>query len=278
MKNGNYYMRKYLNLLSLILITQCFAVNVPDRPNSRVMDLAHLLTPNQQQQLNTKLRFIHDNEKGTEIQILTLPDLGGQPIEDVALDVGRKWKLGQKGRNNGVLILIAAKEHKDRIEVGYGVEGVLPDGYVGNLRRDVLEPNLKVGNYYVGLNATIDKLNQQIKLENNGKLHNQDRSQLNLFESLIGGMVFIIICVLIMYISRRRVYSNLSDVSDPNYSAGTGSSIMNAVVTGAILGGLSNLADGNSSNRDFGSSSGGGFDDSIGGGGDFGGGGSSGDY
>jgi uncharacterized protein len=87
--------------------------------------------------------------------VLTVMDLGGESIEDLSIRIAHdKWKLGQKGKDNGVLFLIAFKDRKYRIEVGYGLEGVLPDSLVGSIGRDVLVPYFRKGDYSGGIFAT----------------------------------------------------------------------------------------------------------------------------
>jgi uncharacterized protein len=86
-----------------------------------------------------------------QVAVVTLTSLDGQSIEDVALQIGRKWQLGDKQLNNGVLILVATSEHQSRIEVGYGLEGALPDGKTGRIQDDYMLPAFRQGNYDLGI-------------------------------------------------------------------------------------------------------------------------------
>ncbi|MDD1475241.1 TPM domain-containing protein, partial [Dolichospermum sp. ST_sed4] len=92
----------------------------------------------------------------------TINGLEGQPIDEFAIQTARKWQLGQKGKDNGILIVVSKLDKQSRIEVGYGLEGIIPDGFVGRLQRNVLAPNFESGSYYQGLSSTLDKLAQQI--------------------------------------------------------------------------------------------------------------------
>jgi uncharacterized protein len=86
-----------------------------------------------------------------QVAVVTLTSLGGYPIEDVALAIGRQWQLGDKQLNNGVLILVVPSERQSRIEVGYGLEGALPDGKTGRIQDEYMLPAFKQGNYDLGL-------------------------------------------------------------------------------------------------------------------------------
>ncbi len=83
---------------------------------------------------------------GAQIAIVTINSTDGNPIEDYANTLFRKWGVGKKGQDNGLLMLFAIKDHKDRIEVGYGLEPILPDGFVGDALRQI-RPPLRQGDY-----------------------------------------------------------------------------------------------------------------------------------
>jgi len=87
-----------------------------------------------------------EHATGAQIAIVTINSTDGNPIEDYANTLFRKWGVGKKGQDNGLLILFAIKDHKDRIEVGYGLEPILPDGFVGDALRQV-RPSLRQGDY-----------------------------------------------------------------------------------------------------------------------------------
>src|SRR6185437_1014984 len=91
-----------------------------------VVDEAHLLPGEVLEQLSRKLAtYAQDN--GTQVVVVTLPTLKGYPLEDYGYQLGRHWGIGQKGKNNGVLLIVDAGEKQMRIEVGYGLEGTLTD-------------------------------------------------------------------------------------------------------------------------------------------------------
>ena len=95
--------------------------------------------------------------------MLTLPSLEGESLEAFSIDLAHnRWKLGQKGKDNGVLITLAMQERKYRIEVGYGLEGALPDSLVGSLGRELLVPAFRAGDFGGGLAALAGELAARI--------------------------------------------------------------------------------------------------------------------
>lgn len=153
-------------LLAVLLFICCgasvgHAVEVPGRPGSPVVDLAGIIDDAVEAKLN---RFLRELEQKTSAQmaILTIPDLAGQSIEDFSITVAHdRWKLGQRGKDNGVLLVVAVLDRKYRIEVGYGLEGVLPDSLVGSIGRKYLVPYFRNGDYSAGTyEATLVIANQ----------------------------------------------------------------------------------------------------------------------
>lgn len=130
------------------------ALDVPQL-SGRINDYAHMLSPGTAQQLEQKLAAF-ESDQSTQIAVLTVPSLQGDDIDQFTIHVAEQWKLGQKGRDNGVLLVLAQAEHKVRIEVGMGLQGVLPDITTSHIIRDVMLPYLKTGNYDQGVTAGID--------------------------------------------------------------------------------------------------------------------------
>ncbi len=147
---------KFFVLLLIIIVTLAaanfsYAVNVPEKPYNYVVDLAGIVDNNTEMKLNRYLRELEDKTTA-QLAILTIKSLEGESIEDFSITVAHdKWKLGQKGKDNGVLLLISLGDKKYRIEVGYGLEGVLPDSLVGSIGRDYLVPFFRKGNYSKGI-------------------------------------------------------------------------------------------------------------------------------
>ena len=109
---------------------------------TRVTDLAHLLRPGTVQQLESQLAA-HETQTKQQFALLIVPSLGDEPIEDYGVRVFESWKLGAKKVSNGCLVVVAVAERKVRIEVGYGLEGVLTDLFTGRVIRQIIVPGFR---------------------------------------------------------------------------------------------------------------------------------------
>ena len=124
----------------------------------RVVDDAGILSAETQQKL-TALLAEHEQQTGNQVVVATLKDLGGTDIADYGYQLGRAWGIGQKGKNNGALIIIAPNSHDVRIEVGYGLEGDLTDAQSKLIIENVMLPAFRQSDYDKGvLEGTIDVL------------------------------------------------------------------------------------------------------------------------
>jgi len=141
--------RVLLALAGILLPTTVAALEVPYL-TGRITDNAELLDNASRQQL-TALLEAHEHKTGNQIAVLTLPSLEGENLEEYANQVFRTWGLGQKVKNNGVLLLVATSDRKLRIEVGYGLEGVLTDLIADRIIRNRITPSFKQGNYAKGI-------------------------------------------------------------------------------------------------------------------------------
>ncbi len=137
--------------LLLLVPSTIYSISVPDRPSAYVVDLAGVINDNAEVTLNGYLRELEE-KTSSQMVILSIDSLEGESIEDLSISIAHdKWKLGQKGKDNGVLLLIAIQERKYRIEVGYGLEGVLPDSLAGSIGRQYMVPYFKKGDYSTGI-------------------------------------------------------------------------------------------------------------------------------
>lgn len=151
----------YLLLCFLTFVAAASGQKIEPRPNppQAVNDFAHLLEPFQKQALEQKLRAYNDSTSSA-IVIITVPDLQGYDIAQVALKYLRDWGVGVKGKNNGVVILVAKQERKARIETGYGMEGVLPDITAKHIIENQMLPNFRADDYYGGFDKAVDAIIQ----------------------------------------------------------------------------------------------------------------------
>ena len=124
-------------------------------PSARVNDYAGLLSATDRQRLETQLA---DRERATGAQMVVaiFPSLEGESLEDFSIRLAERWRVGQKGLDNGVILLVFAKDRKVRLEVGYGLEGALPDATAGQIIRDSIAPAFREGRYAAGLERAIN--------------------------------------------------------------------------------------------------------------------------
>lgn len=158
-------------IIFIILLMSAVGILAADQlPDYRgpVTDLAGVLKPNEIQQLETKVLSYREST-GSEIGVLIVPTLGSYSLEDYAHDVYKKWGIGQKGKDNGVLFLVAIAEKKARVEVGYGLEGELTDVESGRLvnRNSPMAEYFRGGDYAEGVSAVLDGIVQAIGGEYN---------------------------------------------------------------------------------------------------------------
>lgn len=145
-------MHRLLLVLFLTLMLQAAPATARDIPSltARVNDYAAMLAPATRQQLESVLAAL-EKEESTQLAVLTIDSLQGENLEEFSLKVVEKWQLGQKRLDNGALLLIAKNDRKLRIEVGYGLEGVLTDLTSGRIIRDIITPQFKNGNFDQGV-------------------------------------------------------------------------------------------------------------------------------
>jgi len=132
------------------------ALDVPPL-RARVNDLAGLLPPERQAALEDRLAR-YEEETSHQIVLLTVPSLQGEPIEDFSIRVADAWKIGHKGLDNGIIVVIAREDRIARVEVGRGLEGAVPDVVASRILRDRMFPLFRAGRVPDGVEAGIDAL------------------------------------------------------------------------------------------------------------------------
>jgi|YNPMSStandDraft_2_1061718.scaffolds.fasta_scaffold04374_5 uncharacterized protein len=191
-------MKKIFLFLLFLFSIQLSAQNQTEIPELKrpVMDLVGILKPEEVSIIENKILNLQ-KEKGSQIAVLIIPSTGDLPIEDYSIRVAEKWKLGRKGIDDGVLFLIAYNDRKMRIEVGYGLEGAIPDAKAKQILDDFVRPHFKNKNFYKGIDTGVDLLIKLIKNESlpepakkNDKSNLLDKS-LDIITSLIA---YLIIC------------------------------------------------------------------------------------
>ncbi len=156
--------RKILALIVLLFSVSSMAdVAIPPLV-SRVTDLTGTLSSNETAQLEHKLREV-EARKGSQIAVLIVPSTHPETIEQYSIRVAEAWKLGRKGVDDGILLLIAKQDRAVRLEVGYGLEGVLPDAIAKRITEETIIPELKRGNFAGGIDAGIERIAHVIEGE-----------------------------------------------------------------------------------------------------------------
>lgn len=125
-------------------------------PSSRwVTDEAQVLTEVERRSLEQKLRSYADSTSN-QIIVVTVASLGGAPISEYAVELGRRWGVGQQEYDNGLVILVSRDDRDVFIATGYGMEGAVPDALAGRIIRNVIVPNFREGRYYAGLSEAVN--------------------------------------------------------------------------------------------------------------------------
>lgn len=147
-----------LFLLVFFLASPAIHAEVAVPPlTARVTDLSGTLSPSQRDALEQELRAF-ETRKGSQIAVLIVPTTQPEVIEQYALRVAEAWKLGRKGVDDGVLLLIARDDRALRIEVGYGLEGAIPDAVANRVIDEIIVPFFKQGDFYGGIQAGVARL------------------------------------------------------------------------------------------------------------------------
>jgi len=160
------FTKKLAALALIVSLAMCTAASAstpepPAVPRDYVADLAGIIRPDVRDRLNGQLREL-EQKTTAQVLVLTVQSLDGQSIEEFAFTTKEKWKLGLKGKDNGVLLVVAVKDRKYRFEIGYGLESVLPDSLVGSLGREYLVPSFRQGDYGAGISAATAVMIQTI--------------------------------------------------------------------------------------------------------------------
>lgn len=143
-------------MVALFAITPAFAINFPAL-TGRVVDQANIIQPDTRVAIEQKLADL-ETKSGIQLVVATVNSLEGQDVEPYANELFRKWALGEKKKNNGVLLLVAPNERRVRIEVGYGLEGTLTDALSKVIISNAMTPRFKAGNFSEGISRGVDDI------------------------------------------------------------------------------------------------------------------------
>ena len=130
---------------------------IPPSPTQWVTDTAHFLSPETVSSLNARLSA-YEQSTGHQLIVYIAPTTGDDPIEDWSVRAFAKWKVGRKGLDDGLALFIMSQDHKMRIEVGYGLEAVVPDAIASRIINEVMQPRIQAGHPDEAVTAAIDSL------------------------------------------------------------------------------------------------------------------------
>jgi uncharacterized protein len=191
-------------------------------PPTLVTDAAGVLTAEQKQALENKLVAI-DDSSSNQIAVVIISSLDGYPKEEYATKLFREWGIGNTKTNNGVLLLIAVQDRQIRIEVGYGLEGAIPDITALNIIDNDIKPAFKAGNYYEGIDLATDNIAKAAVGEYKVKKAKKSKSK--------GGGGLFLIVLIIIFVLLRGGRGGGSNIGGGGFSD---------VATGMLLGSLLN--------------------------------------
>jgi uncharacterized protein len=275
MANKHKTMFKKSIIFFSLLLTSFFALaqQLPPKSNTLVTDYTNTLSASDQQQLEQKL-VAFDDSTSTQIAVVIIKSVGDYDINEYGQKLGRAWGIGQQGKNNGVLILVAATDHKVTIQTGYGAEGPLPDVLTNQIIQNDITPHFKQSDYYGGLDAATTDVIKYMKGEY--KAVNKPKKNQADDDNTGGYLILIVIVIVILIIIFRGRGGGGGQIYGGRGSASPfwwflGGSLLGG--GGGGWGGFSNGGGGSGGGGDSGGGDFGGF-----GGGDFGGGGSSGSW
>jgi uncharacterized protein len=193
-------MKRLLFIFSLLFSVCAFAQIdkvIPARPSPAklVNDFTNTLTPEQITALEGKL-VAYDDSTSNQVAVVIIPTTGDYSVEEVGLEIIRRWGVGNKDKNNGIVLLVAKDDHKLRIEVGYGLEGAIPDITAKSIIDNEITPNFKQSNYYRGLDEGTDAIIKAAAGEYKAPANYGSRKSKGVS---IGTIIFVIILLLIIF-------------------------------------------------------------------------------
>ncbi len=249
--------RTILWVALVLCINTAFSQEIPERSGTLVTDYTNTLSSSDKAQLEHKLVAFNDSTS-TQIAVVIMQSTGEYDINQYGAALLRKWGIGSKEKNNGILVLVAMKDRKMSIQTGYGAEGAVPDIVTQQIIQNDMKPHFKENDYYGGLDAATDNIMKFMKGE-----YKADAKKGKGDGSPIGFIVIIVIVVLIIIFRKRGGGGGGGRI----IGSRGGASPFWWFLAGNMLGG-----GGRSSGSDWGGFSGGGFGGGGGGFGGFGGG------
>ncbi|MBI5555007.1 MAG: TPM domain-containing protein [Elusimicrobia bacterium] len=190
-------LRKVLFIFAIIIFaSRIWALEVPDKPVSRVNDYAGMFSSQTVLDMSQYLGE-YESRSGNQIVVATFPTLTGDSLEEFSIRLAEKWKIGQKGKDNGVIVLLVKNERLVRIEVGYGLEAILTDALCAQIIQRNIVPHFKQGDYDTGIKEAVSAIVNTLSEERSGQAAKRKTPK-------VIELIFILIIIVIVTVSNLR--------------------------------------------------------------------------
>ncbi|WP_428311119.1 TPM domain-containing protein [Hydrocarboniphaga sp.] len=219
---------RFLLLAALFAAVPAWAQQTPvPALRAHVTDTSGTLTQTEQQALDSKLAAF-EQRKGSQLAVLIVPTLGDETIEQYGIRVAEAWKLGRKNVDDGAILLVAKNDRQLRIEVGYGLEGALPDAIAKRIISETITPYFRNGDFYTGISAGVDAMiavvdGEPLPEPSRDRSHSSRHGEISPL-----GVIAVIIGVIVGFVVRFST----------NRVAGAGTALIVSGVIAALLIGL----------------------------------------
>ncbi len=174
---------------------------IPEKVDNLVVDYAGILSPSEEEALRSKLNAFNE-ESSTQILVVTVRTLDGADIADYTVELGQAWGVGQEGKDNGAVVMVAVDDRNVFIATGYGLEGAITDIEAGRIIRSVVVPRFRQGDYYTGISQATDALIEAARGEYTRDRQRQQSGEPPIDPSLV--VVLMLAIMVIIYISNRN--------------------------------------------------------------------------
>jgi len=199
-----------------LFCAKAFAIVIPSKPDNYINDYAHILSSSTVAALNSTLKQ-YEQKTSNQIVVATFPGKLDIPIEDFSTHLENQWKIGQKNKDNGVILVIFPDDHQLRIEVGYGLEGAIPDALANTIIQQEITPAFKAGDYNKGVTAGVTAIMQAAKGE-----YKSETEAFSAQDALV--IFFLIIAVLLVWFLRKIQGGKFPNGGSGRWGGGSGSS------------------------------------------------------
>ena len=204
--------------MTILFASSAFALDIPAQPDGYVTDRAGLLSAPVRTKLEQRLADF-ERETSNQLLVATFPSLEGDSLEDFSIRLAEKWQAGQQSRNNGIIFLIFPKDHQMRIEVGYGLEGALPDALAGQILNRIVTPHFQAGHFDEGVLEGVTAIQKAVRGEYQDL---QTTSQLKPVDWTPFLLLILIVCAVVTVIDlfRFRKYARQNRTYEFRYGFG----------------------------------------------------------